>query len=87
MRMSHFWVALSTYFACYKSYNQSGNKNVIGEVNMKTEWRCEECGTLLGVTDGRTLTCKYKEVKYILTKGQIKAVCRKCKKTSTFETK
>jgi len=49
---------------------------------MKTEWRCSNCGTLLGVIKNGNLILRYKEVEYVVTKGQTMAVCRKCHRSN-----
>ena len=53
-------------------------------VNMKKEWRCSNCSTLLGVIENGNLILRYKGVEYVVTKGQTMAVCRKCHRTNTI---
>jgi len=50
--------------------------------NMKSEWRCSNCGTLLGMIENGNLILRYKGVEYVVTKGQTMAVCRKCHRTN-----
>lgn len=51
---------------------------------MKTQWRCENCGTLLGVLKNGILILRYKEVEYVVTQGQMMAACRKCHRTNVI---
>lgn len=52
---------------------------------MANEWRCKECGTLLGIEDKDNLILRYKEVEYVVTKGQVMAVCRKCRRANVIQ--
>lgn len=47
---------------------------------MEREWRCEKCGTLLGVGREARLHLRYKEAQYIVDGGDfvVTAVCRNC---------
>jgi len=52
---------------------------------MQKEWRCKECGTLLGVVECDSLILRYKQMEYIVSEGKITAVCRKCRKANVMK--
>ncbi len=41
------------------------------------EWRCRQCGTLLGVQRGPRLHLKYKTAQFVVS-GPVMAICRRC---------
>jgi phage FluMu protein Com len=41
------------------------------------EWRCRQCGTLLGVERGDRLHLKDKTAQFVVS-GPVMAVCRRC---------
>jgi len=41
------------------------------------EWRCRQCGTLLGVERGGKMHLKYKTAQFVVT-GPVMGVCRRC---------
>ena len=45
------------------------------------DWRCRQCGTLLGVERGGRLHLKYKTAQFVVS-GQVMAVCRRCSEIS-----
>lgn len=49
---------------------------------MGREWRCKDCGKLLGVMEGANLILRYKEMEVVVTEGRITAVCPKCHRIS-----
>jgi hypothetical protein len=44
---------------------------------IRSEWRCRGCESLLGVVDGGRLHLKYKSAAYAVT-GSVATECRKC---------
>ena len=47
----------------------------------ESEWRCRQCGTLLGVERGGRLHLKYKTAQFVVS-GEVMAVCRRCAEIS-----
>lgn len=47
---------------------------------MKSEWRCQNCGTLLGVHRPGGLYLRYKQMQYTVSGKEVvvAAVCRSC---------
>ena len=45
------------------------------------EWRCRQCGTLLGVERGGRLHLKYKTAQFVVS-GLVMGVCRRCSEIS-----
>lgn len=41
------------------------------------EWRCRQCGTLLGVERQGKMHLKYKTAQFIVT-GPVMGICRRC---------
>jgi phage FluMu protein Com len=41
------------------------------------EWRCRQCGTLIGVERYGRMHLKYRSAQFIVT-GAVTAVCRRC---------
>ncbi len=44
---------------------------------IEKEWRCRQCGTLLGVERGGRMHLKYKTAQFVVS-GSVMAVCRRC---------
>ena len=51
------------------------------DLQSEKEWRCRQCGTLLGVERAGRLHLKYKTAQYVVS-GQVMAVCRRCSEIS-----
>lgn len=50
------------------------------ETDVKDQWRCRECETLLGVDDQSQLSLRYKDVEYLLIGSDfvVMNACRNC---------
>jgi len=49
------------------------------------EWRCRECGTLLGVASGDEIVVRYKTAAYRV-RGELATHCRRCGRFARFVT-
>ena len=56
-------------------------ENRMENLQNEKEWRCRQCGTLLGVERGGRLHLKYKTAQFVVS-GQVMAVCRRCSEIS-----
>lgn len=41
------------------------------------QWRCSNCGLLLGMRSGGEIELRYKDARYVVS-GSVRASCRRC---------
>jgi len=54
---------------------------------MEKEWRCKDCGTLIGIIKNNRITIRFKKLQYIveLISGSILNICRNCSTINELE--
>lgn len=55
-------------------------------MSQDVEWRCRNCGFLLGLSDpeGRQLRIKYKDLYITFEGGRVSMLCRRCSTPNTL---